>query len=262
MPTRDTAPIGSPCWVDLMSSDTARSREFYSQLLGWQAEEPNEAFGGYFNFTLNGKREAGCMASQPGQGPSDVWSVYLAVEDAAKTVEVAVANGATVIAPAMQVGDLGAMAVVADPTGAAIGMWQPGTHKGFGYVAESGAPGWFELHTSDHDGAVAFYREVFGWETQPMEDPQMRYTMKMGPAGPEAGIMDASATLIEGMASYWSVYFGVDDADAALAKVTELGGAVVTPVDNTPNGNLATVTDANGALFRIVAPNERMPAAG
>ena len=201
------------------------------------------------------------MASQPGQGPSDVWSVYLAVDDAAKSVEVAVANGATVIAPAMEVGDLGSMAVVADPSGAAIGMWQPGAHPGFGFVAETGAPGWFELHTRDHDAAVAFYREVFGWETQPMGDsPDMRYTLKMGPDGPEAGIMDAAATLIEGMPSYWSVYFAVDDADAALAKVTALGGSVLTPVEDTPNGNLATVSDANGALFRIVAPNEQMPA--
>jgi predicted enzyme related to lactoylglutathione lyase len=88
----------------------------------------------------------------------------------------------------------------------------------------------------------------------------MRYSLKMGPEGPEAGIMDAATTLIEGMPSYWSVYFAVDDATAALAKITELGGKVLIPVEDTPNGNLATATDATGALFRIVAPNERMPA--
>ncbi|MDQ6614274.1 MAG: VOC family protein, partial [Actinomycetota bacterium] len=38
MPTRDTAPIGAPCWVDLMTSDTERSRAFYCELFGWTAE--------------------------------------------------------------------------------------------------------------------------------------------------------------------------------------------------------------------------------
>jgi predicted enzyme related to lactoylglutathione lyase len=50
MPTRDTAPIGAPCWVDLMTSDTERSRTFYCQLFGWTAEDPAEEFGGYFNW--------------------------------------------------------------------------------------------------------------------------------------------------------------------------------------------------------------------
>jgi predicted enzyme related to lactoylglutathione lyase len=46
MPTRDTAVMGAPCWVDLMTSDTERSREFYGQLFGWTTDEPAEQFGG------------------------------------------------------------------------------------------------------------------------------------------------------------------------------------------------------------------------
>jgi uncharacterized protein len=46
MPERDTAPVGAPCWVDLMTSDTDRSRAFYARLLGWQAEDPAPEFGG------------------------------------------------------------------------------------------------------------------------------------------------------------------------------------------------------------------------
>lgn len=49
MPTRDTAPAGAPCWVDLMSSDIERSRAFYSQVFGWTAEDPDPDFGGYFS---------------------------------------------------------------------------------------------------------------------------------------------------------------------------------------------------------------------
>ena len=93
MPTRQTAPIGAPCWVDLTTSDPERSRAFYTQLFGWTAEEPAEEFGGYFNFSKDGVLVAGGMASQPDSGTPDVWSVYLATDDAQKTLEVATANG-------------------------------------------------------------------------------------------------------------------------------------------------------------------------
>jgi predicted enzyme related to lactoylglutathione lyase len=52
----------------------------------------------------------------------------------------------------------------------------------------------------------------------------------------------------------------VDDADAALAKICDLGGSVVMAAEDTPYGRLATATDPNGAQFKIVAPNEAMPA--
>src|SRR5438105_3378787 len=136
MPARDTAPIGAPCWVDLMTSDVDRGRSFYSQLFGWTAEEPNPEFGGYFNFSKDGVLLAGCMSSQPGQGAPDAWSVYLATDDAQKTVDAATANGGQVQVPPMAVADLGTMAVVGDAGGASIGVWQPGTHKGFGLFGE------------------------------------------------------------------------------------------------------------------------------
>lgn len=264
MPKRETAPIGAPCWVDVMTSDTDRARDFYGRLFGWESEEPNEEFGGYFNFTKDGVLVAGGMPTQPGmEGAANVWSVYLTTDDAEKTVEVATANGAQVIAPAMQVLDLGTMAVMTDNGGAVIGAWQPGTHKGFGILAEDGAPSWFELHTRDYDAAVGFYRDVFRWDTHAMSDtPEMRYTVQRNPEGEGelAGIVDATAWLPEGVPNHWEVYFGADDADATFAKVVELGGTIVTPLEDTPYGRIGTAADPVGARFRIVAPNEQMPA--
>ena len=261
MPTRETAPIGAPCWVDLMTSDTERSRSFYCELFGWTAEEPAAEFGGYFNFTKDGIRVAGCMGSQPDAEVRDVWSVYLATDDARKTVETAAANGGRVIVPAMDVADLGTMAVVADAGGAVIGIWQPGRHPGFGILAEPGAPGWFELHTRDYEAAVAFYRDVFRWETHVVGDtPEFRYTTLGHGEDSLAGIMDASGFLPEGVPAHWSVYFGVEDADAALAKIAELNGSILRPAEDTPYGRLATAADPNGAQFKLVGPNKEMPA--
>jgi uncharacterized protein len=261
MPTRETAPTGAPCWVDLMTSDTSRSRDFYGELFGWDAEEPNEQFGGYFNYLKGGTPIAGCMSAQTGGGVPDVWSIYLAVEDAQKTVEATVAGGGQVFVDPMAVAELGTMAVVGDPGGATIGVWQPGTHPGFVIVTEAGAPSWFELATRDYKAAIEFYRDVFGWETHTVSDGEdFRYTtLALGPDEWGAGILDAAAFLPADVPAHWSVYFGVDDTDAALAKTVQLGGSIVQPAEDTPYGRLGTAADATGARFKLVAPNDQMP---
>jgi uncharacterized protein len=253
MTIRQHVPNGAPCWIDLMSSDTAKSLAFYGDLFGWTAESSGPEYGGYTNFSKDGEMVAGLMQAQPGEGVADVWSVYLAVEDAAATVQTARENGAEVYVEAMPVGPLGTMAVVADAGGAAIGMWQPGEHRG-GLVGTVGAPCHFELHTRDYDATVAFYEKVFGWTPSTVADtPGFRYTVLDVADGENAGIMDASGFLPEGMPAHWSVYFAVEDVDAALAKVVDLGGAVVQPAESTPYGRLATAADTTGALFKLRA---------
>ncbi len=261
MPRRDTAPTGAPCWIDLTTSDTQASIDFYSRLFGWTAEEQAAEFGGYLNFRHDDVRIAGCMASQPESAAPDQWSVYLATDDATKTVDAVTASGGQVILPPMVVSDLGTMAVVADAGGAAVGLWQPGLHRGFGVLGEPSTPAWFELHTRNYDTSVAFYRDAFGWDTRTVSDtPEFRYTTLTYGEEWLAGVMDATGMLAAEVPAHWSVYFGVDDADAGLAKAVELGGSVVHEPEDTPYGRLAAATDPTGAQFKLVAANGSMPA--
>jgi hypothetical protein len=257
MPTRDSAPIGSPCWVDLWTSDVEGSRRFYSELFGWEAQEPSPEFGGYFMFTRNGIPTAGAMGDMGDMAADNTWKIYLATDDITKTVEAAEGHGAQIISPPMPVADLGSQVVLIDPTGAHLGAWQPGTFPGFTVLNEHGAPGWFELHTRDHAASVAFYRSVFGWDTNVVADSdEFRYTTMRDPEGEGdlAGIMDATAFLPEGVPAHWSVYWEVDDADATVAKVKALGGAIAVDAEDTPYGRLATVVDPAGAAFKLRTP--------
>jgi predicted enzyme related to lactoylglutathione lyase len=254
MPKRDSAPTGAPCWVDLFTSDPGKARAFYGELFGWTSEEAGEEYGGYINFSKDGEAIAGGMRNDGSSGAPDGWTIYLASDDAETTVKSAEANGAQVIVPPMAVGELGTMALVTDVDGAAIGIWQPGLHKGFGLLGEPGAPAWFELHTRAYEPTLAFYREVFGWDTHTVGDaPDFRYTTLGEGEGQLAGVMDASGFLPEGVPSHWSIYFDTSDADASLAKVVELGGSVVTAAEDTPYGRLATAADPTGAIFKLVA---------
>jgi predicted enzyme related to lactoylglutathione lyase len=154
------------------------------------------------------------------------------------------------------------MAFVLDPGGAGIGVWEPKQFFGFATYAETGAPSWWELLTTDYDNAVRFYRDVFRWDTATMGDSDdFRYTVQMVGEDQSAGIMDASGFLPEGVPSHWSVYFAVDDADEALERVTALGGSVVMPAEDTPYGRLATAADPMGAQFKLIGPT-RSAAAG
>ena len=255
MSTRSSAPLGSPCWTDLWTSDIEGSRAFYSQLFGWEAQSPNPEFGGYFIFTRDNVDVAGGMGDMgPDMPANDTWKVYLATDDITKTVEAAEAAGAQILSPAMPVADIGVQAVLIDPTGAHLGAWEARTFPGFTVLNEHGTPSWFELHTRDYDRALEFYRSVFHWTTEVVgDDDQFRYSTIQDPEGDEplAGIMDASGFLPEGAAPYWSVYWEVDDIDASLTQLRTLGGSVVTAAEDTPYGRIATVADPAGAVFRL-----------
>ena len=253
MPAHDRSPNGAPCWIELFTSDPDAAKAFYGALFGWDAEAPNADFGGYSNFTSGGVRVAGLMRNDGGQGAPDFWTTYLAVPDAVATVEAAVAAGGQVHVPPMPVGDLGAMAAITDASGAFIGFWQSGTHRGYGRVAEVGAPCWHELHTRDYAAAVGFYRTVLGWDTKEIGDTdEFRYTQALSGGEPFAGVVDASAWQPDGVPSVWLVYLGVADADATCAQAQELGGKVVEAPVDTPYGRMATLTDPTGTLFKIV----------
>ncbi len=255
MPKRDSAPLGAPCWVDLFTTDPEQSKAFYGRLLGWTAEDAGPEYGGYINFSKDGVPVAGGMRNDGTQGVPDHWNVYLATADAKATVDAAAANGGTVIVPAMDVpGDIGTMAVVTDAGQAAVGIWQPGVHKGFGIFNEPGTPAWFQLNSRDYDASVRFYEQVFGWDTHVMSDtPEFRYTTLGEGDAARAGIMDSSGFLPEGVPPHWSVIFRVDDVDAALATIVDLGGSVVMPAEDTPYGRLAQAADPTGANFGLVA---------
>jgi uncharacterized protein len=248
-----TRPIGAPCWIDLLTSDTERVRAFYAGVFGWTAGEGSAQFGGYFMFMRDGAPVAGCMPKMPGMDQPDAWSVYLSSADAKGTAEKALAHGGQLRDGPMDVADLGTQAILDDASGARVGVWQAKTFPGISAFGETGTPAYFELLTRDYRGAVAFYRDVFGWDVRVMSDtPQFQLTALTDGDETLAGIMDASGFLPPEEPDQWGVYLKVADTDATLARAVELGGAVAQPAMDTPYGRLAAATDPGGARFKLV----------
>ena len=251
-----TLVVGAPCWIDLYSSDTDKATDFYGTVFGWTTESAGPEFGGYFTFLKEGKHVAGCMHNDGQQGYPDAWTVYLMTDDIGRTVEAAAAKGGQVHLEPMDIAQNGRMAMLGDPGQAAIGVWQPGTQSGFELRNEIGTASWFELQTRDYDASVDFYRDVFGWDAHTMSDsPEFRYTTLGEGDDALAGIMDATQFLPEGAPASWSIYFGVEDTDAALEQIAQLGGKIVRPAEETPYGRLAQAADPTGTLFKLVSDN-------
>ncbi|MBC7441786.1 MAG: VOC family protein [Ramlibacter sp.] len=250
MPIRDATRTGEPCWADLMTSDPARAREFYTRLFGWTAIESGAEYGGYVTFRRGDADVAGMMGQDPASGLPDAWTTYLSVTDADAAVAAARSAGARVLAEPRTVGDMGRMSVLLDPSGAAVGLWQPIEFSGFGVIGEAGTPVWHELNTTDYAGALRFYQSVFDWKPVVLSDTdEFRYST-VGPEGDVVtGIFDASAHLPPEVTSHWQLYLGVNDVKAAALRVAELGGTVLHDPWESEFGTFARVADPTGAVF-------------
>jgi predicted enzyme related to lactoylglutathione lyase len=262
MSKRTSYAPGTPCWVDLGAPDLDAAVEFYNGLFGWQVPpaENVENTGGYRRAAKEGDDVAGMMPlMQEGQPPT--WTTYVSVEDADATAAVVRSADGTVHAEPMDVMDLGRMAILADPTGAVFGIWQPGTFAGAGRVNEPGALGWNELATRDPGAAKAFYGSVFGWEANEIPMGEMGTYVEWQVAGNRIGGMtDVTGRMPDEVPPSWLPYFGVEDADAAVEKIEGGGGSVsVGPMDIRP-GRFAIAQDPFGAAFAVMRPSEELRA--
>jgi predicted enzyme related to lactoylglutathione lyase len=246
---------GAPCWAELSLSDMAAGQRFYGELLGWTFEDQGEQYGHYTTASRDGKGVAGLMAKTGPPEPAG-WSLYLATADAAKTTAKVTEAGGRVLSGPDAAGDLGVMTGAVDPGGSHFGLWQPGSHPGFGLVNEPGAFCWTENHTQDPEAVDAFYSALFGYEAQQIGDGvHFDYKVWTIPGGkdPVAGRMKAT----DDTPSAFQIYYVVADCDDAAATVRRLGGQVVAGPDDSPFGRTAVVADDQGARFAVIDTERR-----
>lgn len=122
---------------------------------------------------------------------------------------------------------------------------------------------WFELGTTDQDGAKAFYSKLFGWQTvdTPLP-PEMGgvYTMFMLD-GNEVGAVYKLGPQMAGVPTHWMSYVSVEDVDAAAARVADLGGEVLMPPFDVMNhGRMTAFKDPTGATLSLWQPKEHFGA--
>ncbi|MER6126501.1 VOC family protein [Streptomyces sp. NPDC001795] len=222
--------------MDAQLPDVEAGKRFYGELFGWTFEE---AYGSAVWALLDGERVAALVPKRDGRMPT-VWTVYFATPDAAVLAGRIRAAGGQVITGPAPVDTLGTMALAADPEGAVFGLWQAGTHAGFGRRHEPGSFTWAELYARDTVAANTFYTGLF-------------HDALFGPgAVPDFGRAPVLDAFPAEMPPHFLVHFGVADGAGALGAVNRLGGRVQVPPFETSYGRVAVVTDDQGASFALL----------
>lgn len=244
-------PLGTPTWIDLGIPDLDKAMSFYGALFGWEFDVGPEETGRYTMCRLRGKAVAALMPNPDADATEFWWNVYLASDDLGSTVTRARDAGGTVLAEPMDVMDQGRMAILRDPSGGQVGVWQGQAHVGCELVNEPGALLRNDLVTPNPSAARDFYTAVFDFTLDGNDDLEgVDFTFLRRPDGHEiGGIMGVPGA----PASSWGTLFQVEDADAAVAAARAQGGTAEDAADM-QYGRMAEVTDPFGATFTVGSP--------
>jgi uncharacterized protein len=242
--------IGAFVWHDHISSDPAKAREFYTELLGWETEIWKAGEMDYPMIKVNGQQHGGFGPAQGG-APSH-WFGHVLVGDVDDTVSKAEAAGGTILGEPMDIPEVGRMALIQDPQGAVVSAFSPA-----GEMSQpQGTFLWDELMTTDVEGAKSFYGEIFGWTASDMDMGEGRtYTMFRRAGDVDVGGCMARPPEVEAP-PHWLTYLATDDVDASTAKAQELGASVYREPSDIPEvGRFAVLADPTGAVFALFKPS-------
>jgi predicted enzyme related to lactoylglutathione lyase len=246
---------GTPCWVDLGTSDLEDAQRFYSGLFGWQADVSGDEYGGYTTFHVNGLAVAGAGPLY-GDGQPTAWSTYIATADSDTIAARVGAAGGKILVPPFDVGDQGRMAAFLDQAGAPFSVWQPGTMAGAQLFDMPGSLTWNELVTRDVEGSVAFYGAVFGWQARQRTVAGSPYIAFEHRGEIVAGMQPMlGQDWPDDLSPHWMLYFAVSDCDRVAENAYALGGRVLSTPVTAAMGRYAVIEDPEGGIFSILASN-------
>jgi uncharacterized protein len=242
-------------WYELMTTDVAAAKVFYSSVMGWGTQDASTSGLAYALFTVGNAFASGLMslpedARKTGTTPR--WIGYVGVDDVDATVWRIKRLDGAVHVPPTDIPDISRFSVVADPQMASLALikWlKPGQQQ----PAELGQPGrvgWHELLAADCEKAFAFYGELFDWQKADADiSPPGTYQL-FSVGGQTIGGMHTKPPLV--LVPFWLYYFNIGDIDAAAERVKTGGGQILEGPLEVPGGNwIARCTDPQGAMFAL-----------
>ena len=257
---------GSVCWIDVSSTDSVGSRDFYAGLFGWTYwVDPKPGRGRDTTALCAGRPVAGLAGIPAQMGQPVTWMLYLTSDNITHTAAVLARWGGQVLHGPVDVPEQGSVLIGTDPTGGVIGFWQPTTPWTF-HTTTPGALFWAELNTWDGARADTFFAHLFDYRRHQIGDGRdVDYTTWTRGEQMMLGRLQMNEDWATPQTpAHWMLHFAVDPqtgTDATVDRVIELGGRVnIDPYDS-EWGRIARVTDPAGASFALIDPTARIPSA-
>ncbi|HZO23029.1 MAG TPA: VOC family protein [Steroidobacteraceae bacterium] len=240
-------------WHELMTTDPEAAGAFYTNVIPWKTQP-----SGMPSYTLwmSGKNQAGGLMALPHAeaGTPPQWIIYVGTPDVDSSAEAARRLGGKVLKPPADIPNVGRFAVLSDPQGAAFAIFTPKPGSGDG-ASTAGAVGdftWHELATTDLDGALTFYTDLFGWSKGAAHDmgPMGVYQLISHRGQDVGGIYKARDASTP---PSWLSYTRVADAAKAASAVKANGGRVLNGPMEVPGGSwIVMALDPQGGAFAVV----------
>jgi predicted enzyme related to lactoylglutathione lyase len=247
-------------WYDHMTTDVEAAKEFYSSVTGWGLQDWDGGDSPYVMWTAEETPIGGVMelpAELRDRGVPPHWMAHVAVGDLDAVLQEVKTRGGAIHKPATEIPEVGRFAVVADPQGAALALFEPKEHPmPAPDRSRPGRIGWHELNTTDHASAWKFYSDLFGWKhTSSFDMGDMGdYFMFRHPEDGEENAMGGMSDVARHMnlPPHWLYYVNVPDLDAALQQVSAGGGQVLNgPMEVPGGGRIAQCQDPQGGAFAL-----------
>lgn len=243
---------GTPCWIELTTTQPRRAQQFYADLFGWSYEVHEDAEAGQHTIAWH----EGYPVASIRAGQKSRWRLYLAADDCARVAQRATELGAKILLPHNKVGGLGTKATLVGPDDADFGLLEPDEALQF----DVGLPGtlmWAELVTIKAQTSDLFFQELFGYASEQFGTDH-RYDYAVWYLGQESVLARVSMIrehIVEGSHPHWLLYLGADPergTDALVHDAVTVGARVrIDPYDSTL-GRVAVLRDPTGARFAVV----------
>ncbi|MBX9844482.1 MAG: VOC family protein [Xanthobacteraceae bacterium] len=250
-------------WYELITTDVAAAKAFYTKVIGWGAWDAPPPGSPYTFFTVGGDTVGGLIELTEDERTKNIqpsWLGYVGVNDVDDAAHRIKRLGGAVHVPPTNIADISRFSVFSDPQAARLALlkWlNPGPER----AVDPGAPGrigWHELLAADRETALAFYTELFGWQKADSDTDATGTYQLFSAAGDIIGGMLTKPQAIP--APLWLYYFNVSDIDAAAQRVRTEGGQILAGPVEIPGGSwIVLCIDSQGAKFALEGTRGRKP---
>jgi len=251
-----TVTLGRFPWTELLTPDTTRAIEFYTKVVGWTTT-PWPGANPYTMWTSPRRGPVGGVMALgtdlKARGVPPHWMAHVTTPNCDETLKKVTTHGGQIKMAATDIPDVGRFGVFSDPQGGVLSAFTPNQSD---MPEPPGEPGigefvWHELAVADARKAFDFYHSVFGWEkTGEMEMGPGNIYQMFGLGGRAFGGMYNLDPNTHRPPS-WLHYIEVADVDRAATQIPQLGGNVMNPPMDVPNGRIVVATDPQGAVFAL-----------
>jgi predicted enzyme related to lactoylglutathione lyase len=236
-------------WADLITTDVARSRDFYAKVFGWELRERPASTGSsrYLTIHVNGRDIGGLVAAPPDAKVGARWIGLASGDPKTMASRAREHGGAVVVAPRMLAGR-GELAVLRDPDGVHFAVVRADGGDPADYVGQDNEWLWAELWSKDPARAAGFYRDVFGYTVSAAGGRSSNgYVLSAGGRA-RAGILRLPDAALDAV---WIPYVRVASIVATVERARMNGARVVVEPRPHHQSKVAVLVDPLGAPFAV-----------